>query len=127
MTALRPDLANPRFWGGYVEVGMLVTGGDTTGYKGGVYDRIRPTNPISAGGIGAIQLNARYDRIDLSDGAITGGTQDALGLSAIWMPTDYVRFLLNYGHLWVTDAAVPAESLSDYQVDTLGVRAQVDF
>ena len=127
MTTLRPDLANPTFWGGYVELGMLVTGGDTTAYRGGVYDRIRPSNPVSQGGIGAIQLNARYDRIDLSDGLIIGGIQDALGLSAIWMPTDYVRFLLNYGHLWVTDAAVPAESLSDYQVDTLGVRAQVDF
>jgi phosphate-selective porin OprO and OprP len=127
MTALRPGLANPTFWGGYVEVGMLVTGGDTAAYKGGVYDRIRPTNPISEGGIGAIQLNARYDRIDLVDGSIVGGTQDTLGLSAIWIPTDYVRFLVNYGHLWLNDAAVPAEAYRDYQVDTVGVRAQVDF
>ena len=71
--------------------------------------------------------HARYDRIDLSDGAIVGGIQDALGLSAIWMPTDYVRFLVNYGHLWVGDAAVPAELYRDYQVDTVGVRAQFDF
>ena len=101
MTALRPGLDNPTFWGGYVEVGMLVTGGDTTAYKGGAFDRIKPTNPVSEGGIGAIQLNARYDRIDLNDGAIVGGIQEALGLSAIWIPTDYVRFLVNYGHLWV--------------------------
>lgn len=127
MTALRPGLANPTFWGGYVEVGMLVTGGDTTAYRGGVYDRIRPANPVSEGGIGAIQLNARYDRIDLIDGRIVGGIQDVLGFSAIWMPTDYVRFLINYGHLWLTDAAVPAESFRDYQADTVGVRAQVDF
>ena len=52
---------------------------------------------------------------------------DILLQAAIWMPTDYVRFLVNYGHLWVTDAAVPAETYRDYQVDTLGVRAQVDF
>ena len=127
MTALRPGLDDPTFWGGYVEVGMLVTGGDTTAYKGGAYDRIRPADPVSEGGIGAIQLNARYDRIDLNDGAIAGGMQEALGLSAIWMPADYVRFLLNYGHLWVSDAAVPAGSDTDYQVDAVGVRAQVDF
>jgi phosphate-selective porin OprO/OprP len=127
MTALRPGLANPTFWGGYVEVGMLVTGGDTAAYRGGVYDRIRPTSPLSEGGIGAIQLNARYDRIDLVDGTIVGGTQDTVGLSAIWIPTDYVRFVINYGHLWVNDAAVPAEAYRDYQVDTVGVRAQVDF
>lgn len=106
---------------------MLVTGGDATTYRGGVYDRIRPTNPVSEGGIGAIQLNARYDRIDLIDGSIVGGTQDVLGFSAIWMPTDYVRFLVNYGHLWLNDAAVPVEGLRDYQADTVGVRAQVDF
>jgi len=127
MTTLRPALDDPTFWGGYVEVGMLVTGGDTTAYKGGVFDRIKPTDPVSAGGIGAIQLNVRYDRIDLIDGTIVGGTQDALGLSAIWIPTDYVRFLVNYGHLWVGDAAVPAGADRDYQVDTMGVRAQFDF
>lgn len=127
MTTLRPGIANPTFWGGYVEVGMLVTGGDTTAYRGGVFDRIKPSNPVSQGGTGAIQLNARYDRIDLIDGAIVGGIQDTLGLSVVWIPTDYVRFLVNYGHLWLTDAAVPAETRRDYQVDTLGVRAQVDF
>jgi len=127
MTTLRPGLDDPTFWGGYVEVGMVVTGGDTTAYKGGAYDRIKPTDPVSEGGIGAIQLNVRYDRIDLNDGAIVGGTQEALGFSAIWIPTDYVRFLFNYGHLWVGDAAVPAGTDTDYQVDTMGVRAQFDF
>ena len=127
MTALRPGIENPTFWGGFFEVGMLVTPGDTRAYKGGSYDRIKPANPVSEGGIGAIQLNARYDRIDLNDGAIIGGIQQVAGLSAIWIPTAYVRFLLNYGHLWIGDAAVPAGTDSDYQVDTLGVRAQVDF
>ena len=92
-----------------------------------MYDRIGPSIRFGKGGIGAIQLNARYDRLDLSDGAIVGGTQDSARLRAIWMPTDYVRFLLNYGHIWLSDAAVPAGPNRDYQVDTLGVRAQVDF
>lgn len=128
ITTLRPGgLPNPSFWGGYAEVGILVTPGDTTAYRGGVFDRIRPKNPVSAGGIGAIQINARYDRIDLTDGTIVGGTQQAAGLSAIWIPTDYVRFLVNYGHLWIDDAAVPAWTDRDVQVDTVGVRAQVDF
>jgi len=127
MTALRPGLPDPTFWGGYAEVGMLVTPGDTTAYKGGAYDRIRPANPITEGGIGAIQLNARYDRIDLTDAGVSGGLQQAAGLSAVWIPTDYVRFLVNYGHLWVSNAAIPAGPDPDYQVDTLGVRAQLDF
>jgi phosphate-selective porin OprO/OprP len=129
LTTLRPGgLPDPTFWGGYAEIGLIVTPGDTTAYRGGVFDRIRPKNPLSAGGIGAIQINARYDRIDLTDGTIVGGTQQAAGLSAVWIPTDYVRFLVNYGHLWIDEAAVPAwADPDDEQVDTVGVRAQVDF
>jgi phosphate-selective porin OprO and OprP len=127
VTALRPGLADPTFRGGYAEIGLLVTPGDKTAYKNGNYDRIRPANPVNEGGIGAIQLNARYDRIDLTDGEIVGGTQQAAGLSAIWIPTAYVRFLLNYGHLWIADAAIPAGTDADYQVDTIGLRAQFDF
>lgn len=126
ITALRPGLSNPTFRGGYAEVGMLLTD-DTTAYKGGIYDRIRPKNPVSKGGIGAVQLNVRYDRIDLTDEDVVGGLQQAAGLSALWIPEDYVRFILNYGHLWVSDAAVPAGADPDYQVDTFGVRAQFDF
>jgi phosphate-selective porin OprO/OprP len=127
LTARRPGLPDPTFWGAYAEVGMLVTPGDTTAYKGGAYDRIRPVHPLSDGGIGAIQLNARYDRLDLSDGTIVGGMQQTAGLSAIWIPIDYVRFLLDYGHSWISDAALPAGPDPDYQVDTLGMRAQIDF
>jgi phosphate-selective porin OprO/OprP len=127
MTARRPGLPDPTFWGGYAEVGMLVTPGDTTAYRGGVYDRIRPAHPVSAGGIGAIQLNARYDYLDLIDEGIVGGRQQAAGLSVIWVPTDYVRFMLNYGHLWIDDAAMLAGTDPDYQVDTFGMRAQFDF
>jgi len=127
LTARRPGLPDPDFWGGYAEVGFLLTPGDRTAYRNGAYDRIRPARPVSAGGIGAIQLNARYDRLDLNDGTIGGGTQQGALLSAIWIPVEYVRFLVNYGHLWIADAAVLAGTDVDYQVDTLGMRAQIDF
>ena len=127
ITALRPGQSNPSFWGGYAEVGMLVTPGDQTGYRGGTYDRIRPANPVTEGGIGAIQLNARYDRLDLNDGPSTGGMQQALGLSVVWVPVASLRFVANYGRLWISDAAIPAGTDRDYRVDTLGVRAQFDF
>ncbi|MEO6040868.1 MAG: porin, partial [Croceibacterium sp.] len=127
LTALRPGLADPTFWGGYAEVGMLLTPGDTTAYKGGVYDRIKPAHPVGKGGIGAIQANARYDHLDLNDGAIIGGRQDTAALSLLWIPTDYIRFLADYGHLWINDAAIRAGTDPSYQADTFGVRAQFDF
>jgi phosphate-selective porin OprO/OprP len=127
LTARRAGLPDPTFAGGYAEIGMLLTPGDKSAYRNGAFDRIRPAQPVTSGGIGAIQLNARYDRIDLTDGAIVGGTQQAAGLSAVWIPTEYIRFLVNYGHLWIEDAAVLAGLDPDYQVDTFGMRAQVDF
>ncbi len=127
MTARRPGLPDPTFRGGYAEVGMLLTPGDRPGYRNGAFDRIRPVNPVTAGGIGAIQVNARYDTLDLSDEGIAGGRQQTLGFSAVWVPTDYLRFLVNYGHLWIDDAAVLAGTDSGYEVDAVAVRAQVDF
>lgn len=125
-TALRPGLADPTFMGGYAEVGYLLTD-DTTAYKGGAYDRIRPKHPLGKGGIGAVQFNARYDWLDLNDAGVIGGRQQVAGASILWIPTDYVRFILNYGHLWIDDAAVPAGTAKNYSADSLGLRAQFDF
>ena len=126
MTAIRPGLANATFNGGYVEVGYLLTD-DVTAYRNGNYDRIKPKRPVGKGGIGAIQVNLRYDWLDLNSGAIIGGRQQVAGASMIWMPVDYVRFVLNYGHLWIDDAAVPAGVARDYTANALGLRAQFDF
>ena len=126
MTAIRPGLANPTFNGGYAEVGYLLTN-DTTAYKNGAYDRIRPKQPLGKGGMGAVQLNLRYDWLDLNSGAIVGGRQQVAGASLVWMPTDYVRFNVNYGHMWIDDAAVPAGALRTYNADSIGMRAQFDF
>lgn len=126
IVAHRPGLADPNFFGGYAEAGLLLTD-DVTAYKGGVYDRIRPRKPLGGGGMGALQLNARYDFLDLSDAGIVGGRQQVAGASLIWIPTDYVRFIVNYGRLWIDDAAVVAGLDRDYTADTLGVRAQIDF
>lgn len=122
----RTGLADPTFNGGYAEVGYLLTD-DVTAYKGGVYDRIKPKNPVAKGGIGAIQINLRYDWLDLIDAGIVGGKQQVAGASVLWIPSDYVRFVLNYGHIWLNDAAVAAGTDRDYAADAIGMRAQFDF
>jgi phosphate-selective porin OprO and OprP len=127
LTAKRAGLADPTFKGGYAELGYFLTSGDTLGYKGGAYDRIKPAKPLNKGGMGALQVNARYDYLDLNDAGITGGKQSAYALSLIWVPVEYVRFIANYGHLELRDAAVLASGLSDYGADSFGLRAQVDF
>jgi len=119
-------LFEPSFNGGYAEVGYMLTK-DKTSYKGGTYDRTRPNHPVGKDGIGAVQVNLRYDWLDLNSGPIIGGRQEIAAVSLVWNPTDYVRFLLNYGHMWLRDAAVPAGASRNYNADAMGVRAQFDF
>lgn len=121
-------LGNPSFLGASAEVGYFLTKGDTRGYKLGEYDRVKPVNELGGGGIGAVQVNFRYDYLDLNSQGIVGGTQDSLQASLIWTPTDYTRLLLNYALLGYDDAALPtASGDTSYNVHVIGARAQIDF
>lgn len=121
-------MEDPTFFGGYAELGYYLTAGDTRGYKGGKFDRTKPSNPVGKGGIGSVQFNLRYDYLDLNDAGVLGGTQNGYLASLIWKPTAYVLFGVNYGLLEYDNAVIPtADGDTSYSVDAFGVRAQVDF
>jgi phosphate-selective porin OprO/OprP len=147
--------ANPTFSGGYAELGLFLTG-ETRGYKGGRFDRTKVLHPFNEGGWGALQLNARVDYLNLTDRVdssspsiaapfyVNGGKQLGYQLSAIWNPTDYIRFMAQYSRINVTGGPrgsvatatapgiFPIGTLTPanqrkYSVDTWGIRSQVDF
>ncbi|WP_417622100.1 OprO/OprP family phosphate-selective porin [Parasphingorhabdus sp.] len=120
------NFADPTFFGGSVEAGFFLTD-DTRGYKEGVFKGVKVSNPVGKGGLGAWQVNVRYDRLDLTDAGFTGGTQDAYQASLIWTPVDYVRFLLSYSKLDYRDAAILAAGNADYSVDSFAGRFQISF
>ena len=155
-TALVPT-GNPTFWGGYVEAGYFFTG-ETRGYKNGAWDRTKVLKPFSKGGWGAFQLNGRIDYLDLdsnklkngcnnnfgtgvctaSFGPTRGGKQTGGLASLIWIPEDYLRFLLQYSHAWVkggpladevegVPSTTPGLDDAKYGVDVIMTRAQLDF
>ena len=128
MTVRRPGLVDPTFFGGYAEVGLFLTN-DHRVLRKGAFDRVRPSRNLTNGGMGAVELNLRYDWLNLNDSAaaITGGQQATYGASLTWIPTDYVRFILNYGHVVVDDARIAAGTDRNYALDALGLRAQFDF
>ncbi|CAN5305402.1 porin [soil metagenome] len=123
----RIDLADPTFFGAYAEVGYFLTKGDTRSYKSGIFGGADPKHPVGAGGIGAIQVNLRYDYLDMNDAGIVGGQQNAYLAAIIWTPINYLRFNLNYGHIAYQDAAILAGTRRDYAIDLMGVRAELDF
>ena len=118
---------SPTLFGAYAEVGYYLTG-ETRGYRGGRFDRTSVRNPVEDGGAGAFQINLRYDHLDLNSNGIFGGTQNGVQASLIWIPTDYVRFLLNVARFGYDDAIIAAANADrDYSVTVAGARAQIDF
>lgn len=146
---------DPSFFSWYGEAGYFLTG-ETRGYRNGTWNRTKVLRPFSKGGWGALQLNGRYDHLDLgtrklqqgftnnfTTGASApttalgrGGTQAGYQASLIWIPEDYVRFLLQYtrtevegGPLAATVVPGSSDPLDErnYGVNSVAVRAQVDF
>ncbi len=127
-TARRPGFTDPTFFGGYAEAGLVLTRGDARGYKDGGYDRLSPSRPITDGGPGAIEVNARYDYLDLNDAGIVGGRQQTVGVSLVWAPIAYIRLIANYGHVMVDNAALASVTGDrSYSADVFGLRTQIDF
>ena len=137
--------ADPSFRAAYAEAGYYVTG-ETRGYRAGRWDRTHVLHPFDEGGWGALQVNARVDWLDLRDrvapgGAaapflVNGGRQLGYALSLIWNPIDYVRFQAQFARAAVEGGpraaiiapASPAPAgQRRFDVDTVAVRAQVEF
>jgi phosphate-selective porin OprO/OprP len=125
--------SNPGFFGGYGEIGYFLTG-ETRGYKrgDGTWARTKVLSPISKGGMGAFQLAARYEYLDLDDDALVagptnnfstgttslaalntrlgrGGTQSSYLFGINWYASDYLRFMVNYGRLEVEGGPIAAQ------------------
>lgn len=71
--------------------------GDMRAYsaKNGRFERVKVANPVTKGGLGAIELALRYDNADLDD-APGGGEYSAWTLGANWHLTSNTRVMLNY-------------------------------
>jgi len=122
LKAVRVGQPDPTFFGGYVELGYFLTGGDTRAYKNGIFDRSPPKSGITNGGFGSVQLNLRYDYLDLVDSMINGGNQRALLFGVIWTPVNYLRLNMNYGRMKYQTPA-----LEEFGIDVAGMRMELDF
>ncbi|MBW8304198.1 MAG: porin, partial [Brevundimonas sp.] len=110
----------------YVFASFFPTG-EQRKYKAadGKFDRVSIRNPVTRGGMGAVELAVRYDAADLTEfaGVATAGEYSAVTLGATWYPWSHIRFMANY-----TDAENKAQvAASDVDVETLQFRAQFDF
>jgi phosphate-selective porin OprO and OprP len=111
------------FNGGYVDISYILTG-ESRGYKGGAFDRIKVNNPVFSGGSGAWQIAARYDVIDLTDrdAAVIGGKQTSYIAGVNWYLNNYTKVAANYSKSEIDGGVNDGES-----IDTFGLRFQVDW
>lgn len=110
----------------YVAGSWFVTGEmKNLDVKKGEWGRTKILNPVTSGGLGALELAVRYDNTDLTKFNIpaTAGEYSAWTLGANWYVHPYVRFMANYTKSENDNKAVGA----DVDVETLQFRAQFDF
>ncbi|WP_062222864.1 OprO/OprP family phosphate-selective porin [Aureimonas sp. D3] len=89
--------------GGYVSALLFLTD-DHRRYEvdGGQFERVKPAHSVSKGGIGAFEIGARLDALDLTD-AEDGGAEIAGTAILNWYPTDILRFTASHTYTRVTD------------------------
>lgn len=115
--------ADADFNSAYIQAGWFLTG-ESRAYKPGkgAFDRTKPLRAIGRGGFGAVELAARFDTVDLTDGPVTGGQQDSLTLGVNWYPTARVRFMANYVAADIDDGP-----FGDGDSEVVQLRAQIDW
>jgi len=127
----------------YVSGSWFVTGESRNiDVKKGELGRTKILNPMTSGGLGALELAVRYDKVDMSDAftnavvappaaAISplAGEYSALTVGATWYPFPYVRFMLNYTDADnnLTPLATTPAVNPDVNVKTIQFRTQFDF
>ncbi len=111
------DLGLPSYSadGAYVFGSWFVTG-ESRGYSGG-----NVANPKPKAAHGAVELLARYSRIDLDSDGIAGGRQSDWTLGANWYLTQYFKFQANYVKTDATRGAFSADP------SVFELRAQLHF
>ncbi len=129
----RQNSTSAEFDGLYVQTAWTLTGESRT-YKGseGKFHRLKPAKNFSLknGGMGAVELAARYDQIDLSsNGSVNGGHQKGVTVAVNWYLNENVRFMADYRRAFDVKGS-PASSSASGRVedqDIVTLRAQWAF
>jgi phosphate-selective porin OprO/OprP len=83
----------------YLQGSYFLTG-ETRPYRTerGAFTRPKPKREFrdGSGGLGAIELGVRFSRIDLDDGAVTGGRLNDWSFAFNWYPSYYMQVMGNF-------------------------------
>ncbi len=113
--------------GYYVEASYFLTGESMSFKPGeGLFGGVKPKGIVGKGGIGAWQVAARYDVMDLNefeDGGVSGGREEDFRVALNWYPTNTIRFMADY--VTVLDLDRPGSSRDGDEPSSVNLRAMV--
>ena len=107
----------------YGQISYFITG-ENRKYKNSLagFDRVSPSKNMGDGGLGALELAARYSSMDLSEAETgTGGILNDITLGLNWHLNPCTRIMFNYV-MGVADV-----NPEDINENTLQMRMQIDF
>ena len=128
------------FSGGYVDVGYFLTG-ESRNYNPyfGQFWRLKPKNDLGQGGLGAFELRARWQTIDLNDRlgvvgdevtGVTGGEASGFTVGLNWYFNAFTRAIFNAGRINVeypTTAEDGSLGTREASVDEYVARVEIFF
>jgi phosphate-selective porin OprO and OprP len=136
-TVLADPGVNAVYHGGYVQLMKFLTGeNDQYSRTTGVFERVTPTENFflvrdrcgnRASGMGAWQVGARYNYLDLNDKSLNGGELHNItsGLNWFWNPNTKWQFNYIATYRDVTDVAAVADGSG--WIHGFGTRIACDF
>lgn len=127
-----PTRGDPSFSGWTVQAGWFLTGeARAYDFKRGLWGNTKPCCNFLSNGCccwGAFELAARYDVLDLNDGAITGGELSTLTAGLNWYLTPNVRVMFDVVLSNVKDRVGPGGvNIDDKDVTAFLMRWDVHF
>ena len=126
----RSGASNEHFTGAYLYGTWFITG-ETRPFRGGNFDRVRPFKELGKDGLGAFELAARYDWIDLSNtpvAARAGNEARSTTLGLNWYFNPYAKLMFNWVHFWGDNTPLdPAALETETEGDALATRLHLDF
>jgi phosphate-selective porin OprO/OprP len=140
-TGLSPTLGGDNFdiVTAYGAVSWFPTGETRPYNPNGSFGRIKVLHPLDKGGLGAVELAARYDYADLGDmaantvvppslqtGLATAGIYRGVTVGANWYPYSYVRLTGNLTRAKIDNRNLAGSEL-DADVTVIQGRLQVEF
>jgi phosphate-selective porin OprO and OprP len=115
--------SDPEMDAAYVDVSYVIGGNRKYDPHGAKFGRYHVDTPLGGGGWGALEFAARWDYVDLTDGALIGGSQTSAVAGVTYHANENVRLQLNYVHsdidAYTTGAANDADAIT--------LRLQLDF